>query len=395
MGDSGMPAREGPITANDLWRNGEPQTFEKSDVDNLCVLSARAGVSDICLTVDEPPCYEHDGTWYRVGRRPLTPHELGALLDNMNRPGSFAQAMGGIEQIFRFQVAMEKGKRAGFRSIANGVCTKGGVERGLEIVMRAVPEIPLTCEQLGIEPELVDAMMHPRGMVLVTGKTGSGKTYLLGSVLRRRIEMEACHGLIYENPPEFNYKAIVGRGFASVSEVPTDIPSYSAAIANSLRRAGSWVLVGEAREKMTIEAALLAAQIGSPLYTTTHANGVVAAPMRMAADFGVAEAPIVLQKIIDSLRVCVFQKLFKKTGGERGRVAIREYLVFSDEIRRDLERTPFERINQRMRYWLDNQGQPLRRGIIRARDAGLISEEDAHKELRWMEMEDQVGANNG
>jgi defect-in-organelle-trafficking protein DotB len=192
-------------------------------------------------------------------------------------------------------------------------------------------------------------------MVLVTGGTGSGKSTLLSSCIRHVIEQENANSKIvtYEAPIEFIYDNIkTPSSIVSQSEVPRHVKSFSSGIESALRRKPDIILIGEARDRETIESSILAAQTGHMLYTTTHTNGVVETIRRLVSVFSSEEQESIVLDLISSIKMIVTQRLVPKI--TEGRLAIREYLVFTKDVKDQLYKTDYQHIPNKIREIIVN-----------------------------------------
>ncbi len=153
---------------------------------------------------------------------------------------------------------------------------------------RAIKSMPPDIETLGVESEIIELTTNiKKGLVVVTGATGSGKSTLLASILRRRAELGAEHMITAEAPIEYVYDGIETQSCITAQEIGRggDHKTFSDALVAALRKDPDIILVGEARDKETIEAALHGAQTGHALFTTCHTNGVANTINRMLKVF--------------------------------------------------------------------------------------------------------------
>jgi defect-in-organelle-trafficking protein DotB len=150
------------------------------------------------------------------------------------------------------------------------------------------------------------------------------------------------------------------------------LPSFAAGVRNALRRKPRLILVGEARDEPTIAAVIDAALTGHPVYTTIHSNGVADSIRRMISTFPPEERHGRALDIIESMRMIVWQKLVRTVDGKR--TALREYLVFTQEVRDVLIDTPVELVTAKTRELLELHGQPIERDAKRKLEQGIIEE---------------------
>jgi defect-in-organelle-trafficking protein DotB len=154
------------------------------------------------------------------------------------------------------------------------------------------------------------------------------------------------------------------------TEVPRHIPTFAAGVRNALRRKPNIIMVGEARDRETVAAAIEAAQTGHTVYSTAHTTGVAATIRRMISVFEPGERTERAYALMESLRLVITQALVPKIGG--GRVGVREFLIFSDELRERMLETPLDRWTGEAQRLVVQFGRPMERSAQRAYDAGLI-----------------------
>jgi defect-in-organelle-trafficking protein DotB len=210
-------------------------------------------------------------------------------------------------------------------------------------------------------------------LVLITGPTGSGKTTLLAAGCR--MLLESPHGcgkmLTYEAPIEFTYDSIITRrSLVAQTEIPRHLPSFAAGVRNALRRKPEIILVGEARDRETISAAIEAAQTGHTVYATVHTTGVASTMRRMISTFEPSERSERAFSLMETMRLIVTQTLVPKIGG--GRVALREYMAFTEDIRETLLNMPFDRWPFELLRMVSESGKTMETSARTAYQAGLI-----------------------
>jgi defect-in-organelle-trafficking protein DotB len=225
--------------------------------------------------------------------------------------------------------------------------------------------------------EVMEAIAPKDGVVYVTGATGSGKTTLLASIIKELAEDPNSNRkiLTYEAPIEFVFDSInKPSSVVSQSEIPRHLPSFAAGVRNALRRKPRLILVGEARDAETIAAVIEAALTGHPVYTTLHANGVAETIRRLVGTFPKEERAGRTLDIIETIRLVIWQILVPTVDGKR--VALREYLIFDDEIRDRLLTVSPEEVTAITRQLLKEKGHPMIVDAKRKFDDGIISERE-------------------
>ena len=187
--------------------------------------------------------------------------------------------------------------------------------------------------------------------------------------------IESFHGcgkmLTYEAPIEFTYDTILSRrSLVAQTEIPRHLPSFADGVRNALRRKPEIILVGEARDRETISAAIEAGQTGHTVYATVHTTGVAATIRRMVATFEPNERSERAFALMETMRLIVTQTLVPRIGG--GRVALREYMAFTEEIRERMLSMPFDKWSAELMQMVPKYGKIMEESAKEALDAGLI-----------------------
>ncbi|MFO0920574.1 MAG: type IV pilus twitching motility protein PilT [Candidatus Saccharimonadales bacterium] len=203
-------------------------------------------------------------------------------------------------------------------------------ERGnLAAALRLIPNEILTIEQLGLPPVVTKFAEYPRGLVLVTGPTGSGKSTSLAALVHKINTERAAHIVTIEDPIEFTHKSI--KSVLVQREVHYDTYSFSAALRSSLRQDPDVVLIGEMRDLETIAAAITIAETGHLVFATLHTNSAAQSIDRMVDVFPPHQQPQIRAQLSNILMAICSQRLIPTIGG--GRVAAAEILVATPAVR--------------------------------------------------------------
>lgn len=209
------------------------------------------------------------------------------------------------------------------------------------MVLRQIPNTLLTFEQLGTPPVIAKLCLRPRGMFLVTGPTGSGKSTTLASMINYINETLDHHIITIEDPIEFYHYH--KRSTVNQREVHTDVPSFAEAIRRALRQDPDVILVGEMRDLETIEAAISAAETGHLVFGTLHTTGAQGTVNRIIDAFPTNQQEQVRTQLSTSIIGVLSQTLLPKIGG--GRVAAYEVLVVTSAISNLIRENKTFRIN--------------------------------------------------
>ena len=351
----------------------EPMRFEASNIDDLLVYCQKLEASDITIQTGEPIIVEVYGRIYKITKRLLTNTEVGDLLNALYGPNGTTQLMRGTDLDTHYEVRPSRGERYRYR--INGVACYVEGHEGIQITIRNIPSLPPSLASLHFPQPIIDAMAPQEGVVYVTGATGSGKSTLLASIIKTLAEEQNSNRkiLTYEAPIEFVFDSVSKpSAVIAQSEIPKHLPTFAAGVRNALRRKPHVILVGEARDPETINAVIDAALTGHPVYTTLHTNGVAETIRRLVGSFAQEERAGRTIDIIETLRLIVWQRLVPSVDGKR--IALREYLVFSEALRDRLLDSDPENITHTTRELLVEQGQPMLADVEAKYKEKLISD---------------------
>lgn len=349
----------------------EPDRFKDEDVDKLLLWCVEQGSSDVSIQTDRPVFNDIHGTLYPGTYRPLDAADMAVILARIYGAEAQAKLAGGTDLDVSYEIRPDRFNRIRFRVNISAILSRG--RDAAQITMRSLPNEPPTMEDLGIEQEIVDAWAPRQGLVLICGPTGSGKSTLLSAGNRMLIERKGGCGkmLTYESPIEFTYDTLTNkRSLVAQSEIPRHLPDFAAGVRNALRRKPNIILVGEARDRETVSAAIEAGQTGHAVYSTVHTTGVAATIRRMVSTFEPAERSERAFALMETMRLIVTQALVPKVGG--GRCGIREFMRFDDDTREFLLDMPPEKWTTEVQRLLPKQGQTMARSAEIAFENGLI-----------------------
>jgi twitching motility protein PilT len=300
-------------------------------IDKLLQSCVKQGASDIHIVVGQPPVFRLHGRMRKLETKTLEPDDTVALMKSISpeRCQRELQEKGGSDFGFAF------GDLARFRvSIFK--------QRGnISMVLRQIPNNYLKPEQLGLPDVVVKLVLRPRGLFLVTGPTGSGKSTTLASLVNHINETVDHHIITIEDPIEFYHyhkKSTVNQ-----REVGVDVPSFSEAIRRALRQDPDVILVGEMRDLETISAAISAAETGHVVFGTLHTNSAQGTVNRIIDAFPANLQDQVRTQLSTSIIGIVAQTLIPKIGG--GRIAAYEILVVTPGIANLIRENKTFRIN--------------------------------------------------
>jgi twitching motility protein PilT len=290
------------------------------DIAELLAFSVKNKASDLHISAGVPPSVRVDGDLRRINLPELSHQEVLDLLYNVMTDSQRQKFEEHNDIDFSFAIP----DLARFR--ANAFCH----DRGAGGVFRTIPTEVLTLEQLeGPDVFRTIAKLH-RGLVLVTGPTGSGKSTTLAAILNYINETSYSHILTIEDPIEFVHQS--KRCLINQREIPRDSASFAHALRAALREDPDIILIGEMRDMETIHLALTAAETGHLVFGTVHTSSAAKTINRIVDVFPAAEKEMVRTMLSESLQAVISQALLKRQDG-KGRVAAHEIMMCTGAIR--------------------------------------------------------------
>ena len=326
----------------------------------------RKNASDLHLQVGLPPMMRLDGVLAPFpGYNPLNAEEVErlvfAILDDdqhkiliKDKEFDFSFAFGDLGR-FRVNAFHERGN--------------------LAASLRLIPNQIKTITELGMPPVIQSFADFPRGLVLVTGPTGSGKSTTLAALIDKINSEKAQHIITIEDPIEFTHKskrsAIVQR------EVHYDTYSFSAALRSSLRQDPDVVLIGEMRDLETISAAITIAETGHLVFATLHTNSAAQSIDRMIDVFPPHQQPQVRSQLANILQGICAQRLVPAIGG--GRVVAAEVMVANPAIRNIIREGKTHQLDTVIQTGSDQGMQTMDRTLVKLVQSGVVTYDDARE----------------
>ena len=291
--------------------------YRMPDLLNLLV---DTGSSDLHVRVGIPPAYRDSGTLKRVEGPDCEAEDVEYLVKAIANDDQIQQirTQGGADFGFAF------GTKARFRVSAFK-------ERGnMALVLRQIPNELLTVETIGLDQGLVDKLINmPRGLVLVTGPTGSGKSTTLATMIDLiNQQQDHCHLITIEDPIEFYHPHKVA--VTTQREVHVDVPSFAEALRRALRQDPEVILVGELRDLETIEMAVTAAETGHLVFGTLHTTGAAKTVDRIVNAFPMQQQETIRIQLSTVLQCVISQILVKRL--PKGRIAIHDIMMMTPSI---------------------------------------------------------------
>ncbi|MBU0745144.1 MAG: Dot/Icm type IV secretion system ATPase DotB [Gammaproteobacteria bacterium] len=363
------------MTQPDFSFPQEPLRFGADNFESILAHCSKMKASDITFQTGEPVIAEVSGHLYKITKHKLSTSEVGDILNLLYGPNGTTQILSGHDVDTHYEFRPTRTERYRYRVNGTGCQVEG--HHGIQITLRTIPSEPPKLSSLDLQPEIVDAIAPREGVVYITGATGSGKTTLLAAIIREIVEDQNCNRkvLTYEAPIEFVFDSIEKpTAVVSQSEIPRNLPTFADGVRNALRRKPRLILVGEARDPETIAAVIEAALTGHPVYTTLHTTGVPETIRRLVGTFPAEERGGRTIDIIETLRLVVCQKLVPTVDGKQ--VALREFLVFNEEVRDILLESDPDKVTSVTRKLMKERGQSMLVDAEKKFKAGIIPERE-------------------
>lgn len=290
------------------------------EMNDLLQLTVDEGSSDLHLAVGAPPMLRIHGGLQPLDCPPLTPADTERLMKSITSPDHQQKVRQGGGTDFGFSF----GDQARFR--VSVLKAKGHVG----VVLRQIPSDLMSLEEIGLPPQIRELLFKPRGLILVTGPTGSGKTTTLASMINVINQERDCHIITVEDPIEYYHqhqKAIVTQ-----RELGVDISSFREALRRALRQDPDVVLVGEMRDLETMEAAITAAETGHLVFATLHTTGAANTVDRIVDAFPTDQQEQIRTQLASGI-VAVISQILMVREDKPGRVAAFEIMISTPSIR--------------------------------------------------------------
>lgn len=335
------------------------------DIAQLLRFAVKNGASDLHLSAGLPPMVRIDGDVRRINMPSLeketVKHMVYDIMSDNQRKA--------FEEFLETDFSVEFGDLGRFRVNAFNHA------RGQGAVLRTIPtEVP-TLEDLNAPRIFQDIAGYPRGLVLVTGPTGSGKSTTLAAMINHKNESEQGHILTIEDPIEFVHES--KKCLVNQREVHRDTMGFSEALRSALREDPDTILVGELRDLETIRLALTAAETGHLVFGTLHTSSAPKTIDRVVDVFPAAEKAMVRSMLSESLRAVISQTLMKKAGG--GRVAAHEIMIGTPAIRNLIREDKVAQMYSAIQTGQQHGMQTLDQNLKDLVQRGVVQPEEARR----------------
>lgn len=333
-------------------------------VNELLKLMVSRNGSDLFITADFPPAIKVDGKVTKVSPQPLT--------------GSHTQALARAIMNDRQAAEFERTKECNFAIAPAGIGrfrVNAFIQMGkVGIVMRTIPAKIPTIDQMGLPQVLKNVAMAKRGICILVGGTGSGKSTTLAAMVDWRNENAYDHIITVEDPVEFVHQH--KNCIITQREIGLDTDSWEAALKNTLRQAPNVILMGEIRDRETMEHAIAFSETGHLCMATLHANSANQAMERIINFFPQERHAQMLKDVSLNLKGIIAQRLIPRQDG-KGRTAVVEVLLHSGLIADQIMKGEITQIKKTMKKSREMGMQTFDQSLFDAFEAGLISYEDA------------------
>ncbi|MFI3245888.1 MAG: type IV pilus twitching motility protein PilT [Ferrimonas sp.] len=333
------------------------------EITELLAFSVKHNASDLHLSSGVPPMIRVDGEVRKINVPELDHKQVHALVYDIMNDKQRKDYEEHLEIDFSFEVP----------NLARFRVNAFNHSRGAGAVFRTIPSTVLSLEDLGAPEIFRDIADYPRGLVLVTGPTGSGKSTTLAAMIDHINKSRHDHILTIEDPIEFVHQP--KNCLVNQREVHRDTHSFEAALRSALREDPDIILVGELRDLETIRLALTAAETGHLVFGTLHTTSAAKTIDRIVDVFPGGEKDMVRTMLSESLQAVISQTLCKKVGG--GRVAAHEIMLGTPAIRNLIREDKVAQMYSAIQTGMAHGMQTLEQNLQTLVNRGLVSRLEA------------------
>ena len=332
-------------------------------LDKLFQLMAEKQASDIFISAGVPIHIKIQGVSIPVNQQSMAPAMIEKIAYELMSP----------EQSKIFAATMEMNLSVGVPQIGNFRINIFRQRASISMVIRYILGNIPALETLSLPPILADLIMEKRGLILIVGATGSGKSTTIASMLDHRNANRSGHILTIEDPIEFLFKH--KKSIVNQRELGMDTQSWEAALKNAMRQAPDCILIGEIRDRETMQAAIAYAQTGHLCLGTLHANNSYHALNRVINFFPLENRTSLYLDLSASLKAIISQRLVKKPDGQR--IPAAEVLLNTRNIQDLIERGEVMAIKEAMEQSLAPGSQTFEHDLFRLYNDGIITLDEA------------------
>ncbi len=334
-------------------------------IDQFLKVLVEHGGSDLHLTTGSPPVMRIDGQMQRIKFRDLTNKDMEALVYEIMEDEWRIRFLEKLDYDFAYEI----------EGLARFRVNVFWQRKGLGAVMRTIPSKILTADQLGLSDTVRKFCMLTKGLVLVTGPTGSGKSTTLAAMIDLINETRAEHVLTIEDPIEFvhpNKKCLINQ-----REITTNTRSFANALRAALREDPDVILVGEMRDRETIELGMTAAETGHLVLGTLHTSTAPKTVDRIIDVFPADQQEQIRTMLAESLKGVISQVLLRRKGG-KGRVAAQEIMVATPAVSNLIRENKIFQVPSMIQTGKKDGMQLLDQHILEFLMSGEIDAEEAY-----------------
>lgn len=356
-------------------------------LDKLFQLMSEKQASDIFISAGAPIHIKIQGNTIPVNQQIMLPDMIEKIAYELMSP----------DQIKTFEASWEMNLSFGVPNVGNFRVNIFRQRGSISIVVRFILGNIPALDELGLPNILGELIMEKRGLILIVGATGSGKSTTLASMLDHRNANRSGHILTVEDPIEFLFKH--KKSIVNQREIGMDTMDWQAALKNAMRQAPDCILIGEIRDKETMQAAIAYAQTGHLCLATLHANNSYHALNRIISFFPLENRPALFLDLSVALRAVISQRLVKKPDGKR--IPTAEIMLNTRHISELIERGEVQGIKDAMEQTLAPGSQTFEQDLFNLYRAGTITIDealanaDSPTNLSWLINNSEFGNTNG
>ena len=356
-------------------------------LDKLFQLMAEKQASDIFISAGAPIHIKIQGNTIPVNQQIMLPDMIEKIAYELMSP----------DQIKTFEANWEMNLSFGVPNVGNFRVNIFRQRGSTSIVIRFILGNIPALDELGLPNILGELIMEKRGLILIVGATGSGKSTTIASMLDHRNANRSGHILTVEDPIEFLFKH--KKSIVNQREIGMDTMDWQNALKNAMRQAPDCILIGEIRDKETMQAAIAYAQTGHLCLATLHANNSYHALNRIISFFPLENRPALFLDLSVALRAVVSQRLVKKPDGKR--IPTCEIMLNTRHISELIERGEVQGIKDAMEQTLAPGSQTFEQDLFNLYSAGTITIDealanaDSPTNLSWLINNSEFGSSNG
>jgi len=335
------------------------------DIAQLLAFGVKQGASDLHLSAGLPPMIRVDGDIRRINVPEMEHKQVHDMIYDIMSDKQRKDYEEFLETDFSFEIP----------GLARFRVNAFNHNRGAGGVFRTIPSKILSLEDLGAPKIFQEISEYPRGIVLVTGPTGSGKSTTLAGMVDYKNDSEYGHILTVEDPIEFVHES--KKCLVNQREVHRDTLGFNEALRSALREDPDTILVGEMRDLETIRLALSAAETGHLVFGTLHTSSAAKTIDRIVDVFPAAEKSMVRSMLSESLKAVISQTLMKKIGG--GRVAAHEIMIGTPAIRNLIREDKIAQMYSAIQTGQNVGMQTLDQNLKELLAQGVVSKDEAQR----------------